>query len=222
MADTRISKIQLRNGNFVDIPLLDTAEVGYATDNRRLFIGNPLQTAGTGNNSDTVFPISVDVTNPSILKVFLDGVEENAANYSTTTTSITFNTPPGNGVVITYKHLSEIELVRDATVAVNVLEYALSAGGVNLATGYSLDTTSYNVVVLDYTVHSTNGVRMGQIRMMSDGVNVGFDDNYTESAPVDIVFSGDGSVPNTLRLMYTDNDNLTATLKMTQQLWNSN
>ena len=44
MAIVQISKIQQRAGNLVDLPQLDNAEFGWATDENRLFIGR------TGNN----------------------------------------------------------------------------------------------------------------------------------------------------------------------------
>ena len=39
MAIVQISKIQQRSGNLVDLPQLDDAELGWANDARRLFIG---------------------------------------------------------------------------------------------------------------------------------------------------------------------------------------
>ena len=39
MAIVQISKIQQRAGNLVDLPQLDEAEFGWASDTRRLFIG---------------------------------------------------------------------------------------------------------------------------------------------------------------------------------------
>ena len=44
MSIVQISKIQIRAGNLVDLPQLDNAEFGWATDTNRLFIGR------TGNN----------------------------------------------------------------------------------------------------------------------------------------------------------------------------
>ena len=49
MAIVQISKIQQRSGNLVDLPQLDEAELGYATDHHRLFIGNkPITFKGDG------------------------------------------------------------------------------------------------------------------------------------------------------------------------------
>jgi hypothetical protein len=39
MAILQISKIQQRSGNLVDLPQLDEAEFGWASDQKRLFIG---------------------------------------------------------------------------------------------------------------------------------------------------------------------------------------
>ena len=39
MAIIQISKIQQRSGNLVDLPQLDEAQFGWATDAKRLFIG---------------------------------------------------------------------------------------------------------------------------------------------------------------------------------------
>lgn len=41
MSIVQISKIQHRSGNIVDLPQLDEAELGWATDAKKLFIGNP-------------------------------------------------------------------------------------------------------------------------------------------------------------------------------------
>jgi hypothetical protein len=39
MAIVQISKIQHRSGNLVDLPQLDEAEFGWASDAKRVFIG---------------------------------------------------------------------------------------------------------------------------------------------------------------------------------------
>jgi hypothetical protein len=39
MAIIQISKIQTRSGNLVDLPQLDEGEMGFASDQKRLFIG---------------------------------------------------------------------------------------------------------------------------------------------------------------------------------------
>ena len=58
MSIIQISKIQHRSGDLVDLPQLDTAEFGFATDASRLFIGNPdanLNVEVLTNNSTIYF-----------------------------------------------------------------------------------------------------------------------------------------------------------------------
>ena len=64
MADTRISKIQIRRGTIADLPILSPGEFGYATDTQRLFLGNEEYTVGTGNAAQTVFQVPTGVDYP--------------------------------------------------------------------------------------------------------------------------------------------------------------
>jgi hypothetical protein len=221
MADTRISKIKVRQGNFSDLPLLDAGEFGYALDNQRLFIGNSQINVGTGNGVKLSYVVPTTLVSNNVKGIFLDGTQVNTSDYSIVGTTLTFATPPGSGVVITALFNSEVDLVRYATVPNSI---SLAANG-NLAdTGFSVDTSVYNVVIMDYTLESTNGVRAGQLRFGVDtsASTTMFDDNYTQTSVVDIVFNVDISVANTMKLQYTDNDNAIATFKYTYQLWNSN
>ena len=221
MADTRISKIKVRKGNFAALPMLDPGEVGYATDNQRLFIGNTTVNVGTGNGVITTFVVPNTIPYPNgVIAVFDGGTQVNAADYSILGTTLTFATAPTGAVTVNFN--SEISLERHETYPSSI---QLPANGNNTATGFSIDTTSYNIVIIDYTLASANGVRVGQIRMATDnsGLNLAaIDDNYTETAAVDITFSADISVANTLRLMYTDGANAITKFKYTYQLWNSN
>ena len=75
MADTRISKIKVRQGNFSDLPMLDPGELGYAKDQRRLFIGNDTVSVGTGNGVLTQFTVPIALSQPNIIAVFVDGTQ---------------------------------------------------------------------------------------------------------------------------------------------------
>lgn len=68
MSIIQISKIQQRSGDLVDLPQLDTAEFGFATDASRLFIGNP----------DSNVNIEVMTTNSTIYFSQINGA--NSAN----------------------------------------------------------------------------------------------------------------------------------------------
>ena len=222
MADTRISKIQIRQGNFADLPLLDVAELGYATDVHRLYIGNDVVEVGTGDGVLDTFSIPVSLSSPTNIKaVFLNDVQVNSADYSLTYATLTFANPPALGDAITVKYNSEVEVSRD--ISNDPVVETLAANG-NLAnTGMFLDTTLTNTAFLNYTLKSANGLRIGQIRFGTD-TDTGFSvisDNFEQTGTVDIVFNVDTATADTLRLQYTDNDNLQATFKYTYQLWNN-
>lgn len=49
MAITQISRIKARVGDYADLPVLASGELGYATDEKRLFVGNPGSTLPSQN-----------------------------------------------------------------------------------------------------------------------------------------------------------------------------
>jgi len=219
MADTRVSKIKVRQGNYSDLPMLDPGELGYAKDQRRLFIGNDTVNIGTGNGVLTQFTIPLALSKPNITAVFVDGTQGDPANYDISGTTLTFATAPTG--VITVGFNSEIDIVSDVTLPSSI---ELAANATNADTGFSIDTSLYNIVIIDYTLESTNGVRAGRIRMATDtsASTVTIDDSFTETATMNVVFSADIATANTMKLKYTDSDNLISKFKYTYQLWNSN
>jgi hypothetical protein len=81
----QISKIQIRAGNLVDLPQLDNAEFGWATDTNRLFIGR------TGNNySDENIEVLTSYSNISFSQI--EGSDGGNLNITT----------PLNGQIFTY------------------------------------------------------------------------------------------------------------------------
>lgn len=62
MSITQISKIQHRTGALVDLPQLSTGELGYATDAKKLFIGNDPPTSNTEILTEySILPTGSDV-----------------------------------------------------------------------------------------------------------------------------------------------------------------
>ena len=90
MADTRISKIKVRQGDFSDLPVLDPGEIGYAKDVRRLFIGNDTVNVGTANGVLTQFVVPIALSQPNIVTVFVNGFVQDPSIYSITGTTLTF------------------------------------------------------------------------------------------------------------------------------------
>ena len=77
---------------------------------------------------------------------------------------------------------------------------------------------------MDYTLESTNGVRIGQLRFATDtsASTSTIDDQFTQTAAIGVVFNVNIATANTMKLQYTDSDNLISKFKYTYQLWNSN
>jgi|TARA_B100000497_G_C7638288_1_gene383671 hypothetical protein len=219
MADTRISKIQVRQGNYSDLPVLDAGEFGYAKDTRQLYIGNDSVSIATGNGVLTAFTVPISLGNPSLITVYVDGTAISAGDYSVSGTTLTFNSAPTG--VITARFNNELEIYNNGVRPTSV---SLAANASAAETGFQVDTTTYNVVIMNYTLESTNGVRVGELRFATDvsASTSTIDDVMTETAAVGITFSVDIATANTMKLKYTDADNLISTFKYTYKLWNSN
>jgi len=70
MAIVQISKIQHRTGANVDLPQLDIGEIGFATDDRRLYIGNdPVIHPAANSSTTTQTEILTEVSNLSFGKI---------------------------------------------------------------------------------------------------------------------------------------------------------
>ena len=219
MADTRISKIQVRQGNYSDLPVLDAGEFGYAKDTRQLYIGNDSVSIATGNGVLTAFTVPISLGNPSLITVYVGGTSVSAGDYSVSGTTLTFSTAPTGA--ITARFNNELEIYNNGVRPTSV---SLAANASAAETGFQVDTTTYNVVIMNYTLESTNGVRVGELRFATDtsaGTST-IDDVMTETAAVGITFSVDIATANTMKLKYTDADNLISTFKYTYKLWNSN
>lgn len=219
MATTRISKIRHRQGNFSDLPVLDPGELGYAKDVRRLFIGNDTVSVGTGNGVLVDFTIPLALSKPNITTVYVDGSPVGASTYTISGTTLTFASAPTGAITVSFN--SEIDIINDVT---HPSIISLPANGSTADTGFQIDTTLYNIAVMDYTLENNNGVRVGQLRFATDtsASTSTIGDNYTETAAVGITFNVDIATSNTMKLQYTDADNLIAKFKYTYQLWNSN
>jgi len=219
MATTRLSKIRVRQGNLSDLPVLDPGELGYAKDSRRLFIGNDTVSVGTGNGVLTTFTIPLALSKPVITTVSIAGNAVNASTYTISGTTLTFASAPTGAITVGFNN--EIDIVSDVTIP---SEISLAANGSSAETGFTVDTSVYNIAILDYTLESTAGVRVGQIRMAWDSSlsasHIG--DQNIETNPVNITFSLNTAAANQMKLVYTDSANLITKFKYTYQLWNSN
>ena len=161
----------------------------------------------------------MSLSKPNIVTVSVAGTQQSASAYTISGTTITFGSAPTGAITANFN--SEIDIVSDVTLPSSI---ELAANGTNGDTGFQVDTTLYNTVIMDYSLESTSGVRMGQLRFATDtsASTSTIDDNYTETAAVGITFSVNIATANTMKLQYTDADNKICKLKYTYQLWNSN
>lgn len=227
MAETRITKLLVRRGDIADLPLLDDGELGYATDEQRLFIGNTLLSVGTGDGSTTVFDIPVNnqypVSDTDIAKpvFYVDGTENGGATLINHDTQVQFSVAPTNGLAITMKSNSELAMINRGEKPGSLSLAASSPAGTS--TGFTVNTSVYDCVMMDYSIKVGSGtaMRVGQLRIAIDNVNntlVLDDQHNTLTNAVDITFSG--TVANdVLTLTYESNETETATFKYTFKLW---
>lgn len=80
MSITQISKIQIRTGSISDLPELDVGEFGFATDDRRLFIGNDPGIIPPPLSGPNVTEV---LTNQSILSLVSLNTTNSYQSYST-------------------------------------------------------------------------------------------------------------------------------------------
>lgn len=226
MADTRISKIQVRQGDIADLPILGSGEFGYALDEQRLFIGNRIMDVGVGNAAQVVFPIAAGANYASVNNVlnpifFFDGTQVNGTAYTVNGSFVTFATPPASGVVITMQHNSEVAINGAGVTPGSFVLDASAPAGTTAAFGF--DTRVFDTAFIDYSIKLSGGTgfRIGQLRIVVDEVNGTYyiDDQHNYlTTQMGITFDGD-ITNNTFTLTYENIETLTATFYYTFKLW---
>ena len=117
MPTTQVAKLLNRQGNFADLPLLDPGELGYAKDQKRLFIGNdPVSVTSNGGAS---YIVAVDLTQSGRYRVTTQAsggaeTEVSSANFSIGGTTLTLTTAPAVGVTIRIYYNSEVQMHNEA------------------------------------------------------------------------------------------------------------
>lgn len=232
MATTQIAKLLIRQGDFADLPILDPGELGYAKDDKRLFIGNdPISFTGDGSTSYTV---GIDVTKKGQYRVTKTNngtvTEYSSSGFSISGTTITFTTAPTASDTVRVYHNSEIGLIQEAA-SFDTLN--LTAGSSDAETGISWNATTYNSAIIDYSISNVQnaagdpGFRVGTMKINIDTRST-VDDYYLQDDfggvnNVDVDFAGsyDNST-NIFTLKYTDNDNSAAQFSYSIRLWKQN
>lgn len=181
-----ISRIQVRRGLLEDLPLLEPGELAYATDQRRLFIGNPGQSF-TANGESANFTINQSLVRTSTIFFSLidDVLQIPQYSFLPDRTVITFTTPPPNGSIVTIGYNSEIRLY-DGFQGTDLIY--LQPGRTNwTSTVVNLEVDYANTGVFEYSIKSSQGMVIGDLKFITDGVQLDYSDtnqNTSEIEPV--------------------------------------
>jgi hypothetical protein len=216
--DTLISRIQLRRGNFEDLPILKEGELGYAMDRKRLFIGNPSQTIISTGDTDT-YALTFRIARPSQIIVVVDNTQKTAGvHYTVSGTTLTFNAPaPALNAVIEVGVNNEIVLDK-ADAMTDTLP--ILAAVMDTFSGIYFDSTVYNTAVIDYSLKDSSGnMQVGQIRMITNGIDVSVADTSNAIGSPTVSFSGEIDGDDYFRLNYTNSSSSAGTFYYTIRLW---
>jgi len=165
MAIVQISKIQHRSGNLVDLPQLDEAEFGFASDAKRVFIGKTQ--SGLEN-------IEVLTSYSEISFSQIDGAIGN----------LNITAPVGNGEVLSFDGTDWVNKGGNAGGYINLGDISnLSIGGGSI--GYVLETDGLGN--LAWTSKGTTTAFIENISLANPGVVTTTEDNFlTNGAAVTI------------------------------------
>ena len=163
MPEPIIAKQRVRTGNLVDLPILSIGEQGYATDSRRMFIGNPAITLA-GDGEQQAFNFGVDLEGTYRYEVYVDGATVNNYTITDDGETVNFTTPPGPGTDVTLKYNTEIltyEPDRNTDVARKVTLPPVSQ--VTPIAEVNIDMYTSDNIELKYSLRGTDGIRNGVI-----------------------------------------------------------
>ncbi len=97
----------------------------------------------TGNGSDTVYVLSMSISNENATQVYLDGVYQSKNNYSTSGSTLTFSTAPPNGTAIEVVHIKAV-----AASALNQNNFTGNGSAQNFALSQTIDDTAKTFVFI--------------------------------------------------------------------------
>lgn len=204
--ETVIAKIQLRRGDFDDLPVLSEAELGYATDYDRLFIGNkPVTFKGDGITREfnlrdaaiipTQIRISIDdeiIYDTDIMNEGLHasgpGVSPEEVNFIQEIggSKILFARPPENDADITISYNSEILLNKQQqeknTVLLDVTDDVVTK------TNISWDVLLYNTAKMTYSYKAGEELVAGELFFITNGPGPNPTIKVKNTATDDLIF----------------------------------
>lgn len=166
MAVIQISKIQVRRGLEENLPQLAAGEFGWATDTRKLYIGN-----GVTGNPDYAPSIGnteiLTIYSSDALSLRLDDLEANVANLQANVTSI------------------------QSQLGINTLTFTN-----NTTANTSLTLSSLSTNIIDYKLIRATASRVGTISVTQYNGTPVFQDDYVESGTTGITLAFTSNVSN--------------------------
>ena len=173
MAIVQISQIQVRRGLNQDLPQLAAGEFGWSQDTRQLYIGNGTTAEGAPVEGQTEI-----LTQFSILD-FTNSFTGNVAN-------VTANVSAIQSEIITIN--SEISALQSGQLTSNVATLGSTSSGI-------IAVLVANNAVINYTLTQGTKRRTGTIRSSYSAATstVSYDEEYSETASTDLVFSMDAN-----------------------------
>lgn len=221
--ETIIAKLQLRRGELDDLPVLDEAELGYATDRNRLFIGNKSATF-KGDGVTKEFLIRDATIIPNQIRVLVDGDESYydqlatpgtpGYTHSFDGTKLIFGQPPSYNADIVISFNSEIQIFRQHSEK-NVTRLD-STNDQFADSNINWDLLLYNTAKMTYSYKTGDKIAIGEIFFITDGETTRLKDVNTESHITFGSFIRDG------RFIITYKNNHAATnLFYSLELWNT-
>jgi len=97
----------------------------------------------TGNSSDTVYVLSMSISNENATQVYLDGVYQSKDNYTTSGSTLTFSTAPPNGTAIEVVHIKAV-----AASALNQNNFTGNGSAQNFTLSQTIDDTAKTFVFI--------------------------------------------------------------------------
>ncbi len=167
MAIVQISKIQNRRGLQQDLPQLDSGEIGWSIDSRRIYIGNGTLSEGAPIEGRTEILTEFSIVN------FTDTLTSNVAILQSNVVVL-----QGNITTLT----NEIAILQAGTLNSNSVSLLSSSTG----TIAGINGTN---ALINYTLVQGSNQRSGSIQMSRFGSTVSYEEDYTQTGSTDINFT---------------------------------
>jgi hypothetical protein len=210
-----VKKIIQRRGNMADLPILSSGEIGYATDSRRMFIGNDIITLTGSVDPEFVYDFNIPLQSmaSNLYSIFInDYQQQNAVDYvvlSTGGIKFTVSHPPlttSDSVHLQYN--TEIPIKESITTNESI-SVELD-GNASVSTPIPLTATlvdARNNFNFHYTISNASSFRKGILSVSTSGTNVILDDSFATNATNKLNHIFSGAVTNsTFVLSYITSD----------------